>query len=48
MAYSATYAAADTGKAVIDLVVTVFAAIASLGTLIGLVLLFKWMKGKGM
>ena len=39
------YTAADMSPVAIDIIVTIFSVLASLGTLIGLVLLFKWIKG---
>ena len=46
MTYQATYEASDTSLVIVDLIVTVFVAIVSFGTLIGLVLLYRWFQGK--
>jgi hypothetical protein len=47
MVYTQVYNASDTSAAAIDLIVGILAAIASLGTLVGLVLLYKWMTKNG-
>lgn len=44
MGYNATYAATDTSAVAIDMIVGIGAAAVSLATLIGLVILFRWMK----
>jgi len=46
MAYSETYTSTDMSKVVIDLLVTVAAALVGFGTIIGLVMLARWLKGK--
>lgn len=46
MAYNATYNAGDVSEVTIDGIVGIFAAIASLATLVGLVLLYKFMKSR--
>ena len=47
MAYSGTYAATDTSNIFIDLIGTVAVAAVGFGALIGLVLLYRWFKKKG-
>ena len=42
--YTAVYDAGETSEVSIDLIITVLAGFVSLGTLIGLVLLFGWLK----
>ena len=44
--YTAVYDAGETSEVSIDLIVGVLAALVSFATLIGLVLLFGWMKGR--
>lgn len=44
--YNESYATGDTSKVVIDLIVGVGSAVFSFASLIALVLLFKWLKGK--
>jgi len=46
MAYANTYDASDTSLVIVDLIVTVFVAVVSFGTLIGLVILYRWFQGK--
>jgi len=46
MGYNATYSASDTSLVVIDLIVTIVVVLVSLGSLIGLVLLYRWFTGK--
>ena len=48
MAYSNTYEGADISAIVIDIIGAVLVAIVGFGVLVGLVLLFKWFKKKGM
>lgn len=48
MTYTATYAGADLGPIVVDLVGTVFAAVVPLGTPIALIILYRWLKGKNL
>jgi hypothetical protein len=43
MAYSSTYTSADTSKAAVDIIVSVISVLASLATIIGLIILYKWM-----
>ena len=47
MAYSGTYAATDTSNIFIDLIGTVAVAAVGFGALIGLVLLYRWFRKKG-
>ena len=42
--YNQTYDAGETSEVTIDLIVKVLAALVSLGALIGLIILFGWMK----
>lgn len=44
MAYNATYEASDLSAITVDVIANIFAAIAGLATLVGLVLLYGWMK----
>lgn len=44
--YTAVYDAGETSEVSIDLIVGVLAAIVSFATLIGLILIFGWMKKK--
>lgn len=44
--YTATYASTDLGPITIDTIAKIFAALVSLATLIGLALLYTWMKKK--
>jgi hypothetical protein len=46
MAYSATYSSADLSAVSIDAIGAILAAAASLGTLIGLAILYGWLKKK--
>ena len=46
MVYAGTYTATDTSEIIIDIVVGVLVALVGFGALIGLVMLFKWFKGK--
>jgi hypothetical protein len=46
MAYNNTYDAGDTAKIAVDLIVGVGSALFSFVTLIGLVLLYRFLKGK--
>ena len=48
MAYTNTYNASDTSLVVVDLLVTIAVGFVSFATLIGLVLLWKLLKGKKM
>jgi hypothetical protein len=41
-----SYSSGDTSKAAIDIIVAVISVLASLATIIGLVLLYKWMSKK--
>ena len=42
--YSATYDAAEVSEVVVDILVAVLVAIFGFATLVGLLLLYKWMK----
>lgn len=44
MAYTPTYTSADIGPITIDGIASVFAAIVGLAALVGLVLLWNWMR----
>lgn len=44
MAYNATYDSDDLGAVTVDGVASIFVAIVGLATLVGLVLLWNWMK----
>lgn len=46
MAYNESYATGDTSKVVVDLIVGIGSAIFSFASLVALVLLFRWLKGK--
>lgn len=46
MAYNATYASTDIGPSVIDLIVGIIAILVSFAALIGLVILYRWVKGR--
>jgi hypothetical protein len=46
MAYNETYATADTSKVVIDLIVGIGSAIFSFASLIALIMLYRWLRGK--
>jgi hypothetical protein len=46
MTYSKTYNGSDLGTIAVDGVATIIAAIASLATLVGLVLIWHFLKGK--
>ena len=45
-AYSGTYASSDLGPITIDAIGTIGVVFVSLASIIGLVILFKWLKGK--
>lgn len=45
--YNATYEADDTSLVVIDLIVTVIVGFVSFGTLISLIMLYRWFKKQG-
>ena len=44
MAYDATYDSDDLGTITIDGIATIFVAIVGLATLVGLVLIYNWMR----
>ena len=44
MAYNATYVAADSDDIVIDLLGTVLVVLVGFGAIIGLVMLYRWVK----
>lgn len=46
MAYNETYTASDASTAIIDLGVTAIAAMVAFGSIIGLVLVYRWLKGR--
>ena len=45
--YTATYDAGETSEVIIDILIAVLVAIFGFATLIGLLLLFGWMKKSG-
>ena len=46
MTYAQTYNATDMAPVVVDLIVSVVALAVGFATLIGLILLYNWIKGK--
>ena len=46
MAYNATYTATDAAPALIDLGLTVIVGFVAFASIIGIILLIRWMKGK--
>lgn len=46
--YNQTYDTGETSEAVIDLVVSIFSGLVAFGSLIALVLIYKWLKKGGM
>jgi len=42
--YDATYDSGETSEVAIDLIVKIGAAVVSLGTLVGLILLYRWFR----
>ena len=45
--YTAVYDAGETSEVTIDLIVGVLAALVSFATLVGLIMLYNWIKKKG-
>jgi hypothetical protein len=46
MAYTETYSTTDVAPATIDLLVSIFAGLVGFASLVAIVLLFNWIKGK--
>lgn len=46
MAYNETYTSSDMSKIVIDILATIGVALAGFATIVGLVILFRWLSGK--
>jgi hypothetical protein len=46
MTYNATYAAGDVSAAVIDNIVGILAAVFSFVSIVALVMLYRWLKGR--
>jgi len=46
MAYTPTYTTDDAAPMVVDLIFTIVAVLISFGAILGLVVLYRWLKGK--
>jgi len=46
MAYTETYGSEDIAPVTIDLLVSIFAGLVGFASLVAIVLLFRWLKGK--
>lgn len=46
MAYNATYTASDAAPVVLDLGVSVVVGLVAFASIVGLIMLYNWMKGK--
>ena len=46
MAYAAVYDSGEISEVTVDLIITIVAALVGFGTLIAIVLLYVWLKGK--